>query len=61
MQPIYIEVDDGERLQRALDRERSQDTPQYAEMCRRFLADSADFSEENVARAGIRKRFYNQN
>ena len=60
MQPIYIEVDDGERLQRALDRERSQDTPQYAEMCRRFLADSADFSEENVVRAGIERRFYNQ-
>ena len=61
IQPIYIEVDDGERLQRALDRERSQDTPQYAEMCRRFLADSTDFSEENVAKAGIGKRFNNQN
>jgi len=60
LMPLYIEVDDGERLQRALDRERSQDTPQYAEMCRRFLADSMDFSEENVQKAGIRKRFYNQ-
>lgn len=58
--PVYIEVDDGERLQRALDRERSQDHPQYGEMCRRFLADSADFSEENIAKAGIVKRFQNQ-
>ena len=37
--PIYIEVDDGVRLQRALERERSQAEPKYAEMCRRFLAD----------------------
>lgn len=57
--PIYIEVDDGLRLQRALDRERSQDTPKYAEMCRRFLADEADFSEENLEAAGIVERFQN--
>lgn len=58
--PIYIEVDDGERLQRALDRERSQDVPQYTEMCRRFLADSQDFSEENIQKIGIAPRFVNQ-
>ena len=28
-------------------------------MCRRFLADSEDFSEENIARAGITRRFSN--
>lgn len=57
--PIYIEVDDGLRLQRALDRERMQDTPKYAEMCRRFLADEEDFSGEKIAEAGIKKRFVN--
>ena len=57
--PIYIEVDDGIRLQRALDRERSQDHPKYKEMCRRFISDSDDFSEENIAAAGITKRFEN--
>ena len=57
--PIYIEVDDGIRLQRALDRERSQDKPKYKEMCRRFIADSDDFSEENIEAAGITKRFEN--
>ncbi len=31
----------------------------YTEMCRRFIADSADFSEENLAAAGIEKRFDN--
>ena len=57
--PLYITVDDGERLQRALDRERTQDKPRYAEMCRRFLADEKDFSEENIARCGIDKRYEN--
>lgn len=57
--PIYIEVDDGIRLARALERERREKQPKYEEMCRRFLADSADFSEENLSRFGIRKRFVN--
>ena len=51
--PLYIEVEDGERLQRALDRERAQQEPKYAELCRRFLADSEDFAEEKIAEAGI--------
>lgn len=58
--PIYIEVEDGLRLQRALDRERSQAKPGYEEMCRRFLADASDFSEAKLAQAGIVRRFYNQ-
>ena len=58
--PVYLEVEDGERLARALQRERSQAEPKYAEMCRRFLADTKDFSEENLKRLGIGKRFYNQ-
>jgi guanylate kinase len=57
--PIYIEVDDGVRLQRALDRERAQDKPKYKEMCRRYLADSDDFSEENILASGIHRRFEN--
>lgn len=57
--PVLIELDDGERLQRALNREKSQENPKYEEMCRRFLADSKDFSEEKIEEAGIRKRFYN--
>lgn len=57
--PIYIEVEDGVRLQRALERERSQDAPKYAEMCRRFLADEEDFSEEKIKAAGIVEKFQN--
>lgn len=57
--PVMIELDDGIRLQRALDRERTQENPRFEEMCRRFLADSADFSQEEIDRAGIRRRFVN--
>lgn len=57
--PIYVEVEDGERLKRALAREELQEKPRYAEMCRRFLADTEDFSEENLERAGIGRRFQN--
>lgn len=57
--PVLVELDDGVRLQRALNRERKQEQPKYEEMCRRFLADSGDFSEENIKKAGITKRFVN--
>ena len=57
--PIYIEVDDGIRLSRALNREMKQEKPLYEEMCRRFLADAEDFKEENIQKAGIKKRFLN--
>lgn len=57
--PIYIEVDDGIRLQRALSREMEQNEPKYAELCRRFLEDSKDFSDKNIKEAGIEKRFQN--
>ena len=59
--PLYIEVDPGERLQRALNRERLQQEPKYAELCRRFLADEADFSLEKLTQAGITDIFYNNN
>ena len=60
MIPLYIYVDDGTRLQRALDREKTQNTPKYAEMCRRFLADEKDFSKERLAACGI-DRGYEKN
>ena len=43
--PLYIEVEDGERLTRALLREQQQAQPKYKEMCRRFLADEEDFQK----------------
>ena len=60
MVPLYIEVEDGERLSRAIARERQQKKPNFQEVCRRFLADAADFSEEKLEEAGIEKRFENR-
>ena len=55
--PIYVEVEDGLRLQRAIHREQGQTVPKYEEMCRRFLSDTADMSDEKLAQAGITRRF----
>ena len=60
IRPIYIEVEDGERLSRALNRERMQESPKYEELCRRFLSDAKDFSGEKLKEAGITRRFVNQ-
>lgn len=57
--PIYIEVDDGLRLSRALERERQQASPKYEEMCRRFLADQQDFSKEKLTAARVSNLFNN--
>lgn len=59
--PIYIEVEDGVRLARALARERLQSEPKYEELCRRFLADAADFSVDKLREAGITQKFINTN
>ena len=51
--PIYIWVETGERLERALRRERNHDNPKYTEMCRRFISDEQDFSDEHLFEAGL--------
>ena len=58
LEPILIDLDDGVRLQRALDREKAQKQPRYQELCRRYLADEEDFSPDKLEAAGIRRRFY---
>lgn len=57
--PVMVTLDDGLRLERALSREREQEHPKYEELCRRFLADSADYAQEKVAAAGISRIFEN--
>ena len=59
--PIYIDLDDGERLTRALEREKTQREPKYEELCRRFLADCQDFSCDKLKEAGITKFYINDN
>ena len=57
--PVYIEVDDDIRFLRDVEREKQQSSPKYAELCRRFLADNEDFSDEKLSEAGITRRFEN--
>jgi guanylate kinase len=59
--PIYIDLDNGERLLRAIKREKSQPQPKYEELCRRYLADEEDFSFDNLKNAGITRYFENNN
>ncbi len=59
MCPVYLTVDDGERLMRALIRERQQTNPKYAELCRRYLADEKDFTPEKLAECHIDRSFKN--
>ena len=58
--PLYVEVDDGVRLERALERERQQPYPNYEELCRRFLADSLDFSNDKLENLGVLKYYENE-
>ncbi len=57
--PLYLTVDDGDRLLRAVMREREQEHPSYTEVCRRYLADEEDFSAEKLAAAGVDHTFDN--
>lgn len=57
--PVYIEVEDFMRLERALEREKQQPEPCVAELCRRFVADEEDFSEERLRLAGVKERIQN--
>ena len=59
--PIYINMDDGVRLERALKREQLQQNPNYNEMCRRFLADNLDFSKDKLEESGIQTEYLNYN
>lgn len=46
---VYLHVDDRTRLLRCMEREERQESPDYAELCRRFLADQSDFSDDKLA------------
>ena len=59
VEPIYIEVSAKDRLMRSINRESKELEPKYSEICRRFLADEEDFSEEKILDAEISKRYIN--
>ena len=55
MLPVYIEISEEVRRNRAIEREQKQEKPNYEEMERRLQADNIDFSEEKLKIAGITK------
>ncbi len=57
--PLYVAVEDGMRLERAIAREKREIAPNFNEVCRRFLADNADFSDEKLQDSGIEKYYFN--
>ncbi|MCR5775438.1 MAG: guanylate kinase [Lachnospiraceae bacterium] len=59
--PIYIEVEDGKRLIRAIEREKKSGRPDYREMCRRYISDDEDFSDEKLTEAGIGESYRFEN
>lgn len=59
--PLYIEVDDDIRLIRAIKREKQQKEPKYEELCRRFLADAKDFTDKELSKAKVSKKYNNFN
>ena len=59
--PVYLEVEDGLRLARALERERRQEKPKYAEMCRPFSCGRGGlFGRKSYSKSGITERFGNE-
>ncbi len=57
--PIYITIDDRTRLLRAIEREAKEEKPKYIELCRRYIADEDDFSEDKLTAAGIKSSYQN--
>ena len=57
--PVYIEVDDTTRLERAIEREKQQQNPNFDELHRRFFADNADFSPDKLIESNINKHYNN--
>lgn len=58
--PIYIAVADALRLERAFAREKQQQSPNYDELRRRFLADNTDFSSEKLEANHIQTVYCNE-
>ena len=58
--PIYIEVDNDIRMKRSISRE-ALGNHNYNEMCRRWLADEDDFSQQNIDAANVITVYNNEN
>ena len=59
--PIYISVEEEVLYKRAIERANGDNNQNVAEIRRRFEADKLDFSEDNLKKNKINKRFNNEN
>lgn len=59
--PIYIEVEDEQRILRAIKRESEQNNKNknFQEVCRRYIADENDFNIDKIKDAQISKSYIN--
>ena len=57
--PVYISVEENILYRRTVERANGDSKQNIKEIQRRFNADSKDFSEENILRLNIEKRFEN--
>ncbi len=53
IKPIYVDVDNNVRIERAVSREEKNSKPNYRELVRRFLADEVDYSTSELYSIGI--------
>lgn len=59
VEAYYVYLDDVTRMVRALEREGRLPNPDCNELCRRFLADNEDFSEDKLKKLGVVNRYMN--
>ena len=59
--PVYVQVEDGERLSRALNREREQEIQDMRKCVEDLCRSVGFFRGKNILNAGIEKRFQNIN
>lgn len=57
--PIYIDIDDDTRFLRAVEREKSEEKPNYGELCRRFTADNEQYNNKRITTEGINYKIEN--
>ena len=60
IRPVYVVSSDADRLRRSIKREEKQASPNFSEVCRRYLADEKDFSPETLKKLGITRSFTNE-
>ena len=59
--PIYIEMDDGLRLENAINYEIKQPNPNYHLLCQQYIDDEKKYSKDNLTNNGINKTYLNNN